>query len=87
MIAKEDLKKQRISVLIHSAAAVIVGIISPLLGAALYALGVVIVIAVLTGRMTQKVVGKQKFNWWVANGLFVYIFVWVDMWIFVANYF
>jgi len=87
MTAKEELNDQRISILIHAAIAAVVGIISLYIGSVLYATVAAVAVAVLAGQATQKVVGQRKFSWWIANGLFVYVFVWIDTWIFMANYF
>jgi len=87
MTAKEDLRSQRISVIIHSAAAIALGIITNFIGIPLYAFGLVIVMGVVIKRLTEKIVGEQKFTWWIGNGFFIYVLVWADMCIFIANYF
>jgi len=87
MTAKEDLKNQRISVVIHSAAALALGMLSPFIGRPLYAFGIVLVAGVLIGHFAQRIVGRQKFSWWMANGLMIYFLLWADVWIFIANYF
>lgn len=87
MTAKEDLKNQRISVTIHTVAAIIIGSLSPFIGNPFVAFAVVIFIGIFVGRMTQRFVGKQKFAWWMGNGLLIYIILWLVVWVFVANYF
>ena len=87
MTAKEDLKNQRISVLLHAAVGVVIGIVAPLIGLGYYVLAVAIAVAMVLGHATNKIVGKQKFVWWLGNGLFIYFLVVADMWIFVVNYF
>jgi len=87
MTAKEDLRNQRISVIIHSAAGVVLGLLSPYIGMPLYAFGLVLVAGLMIMHLAQRIVGKQKFVWWLGNGLLIYVLVWADMWIFVANYF
>ena len=87
ILMTEDLKHSRISVLIHAAAGILIALISPFLGRALYALGVMIIAAIFIGRGTERIVGKRGLTWWASNGLFVYVLVWLDMWIFMVNYF
>ncbi|UCD02794.1 MAG: hypothetical protein JSV63_03350 [Candidatus Aenigmatarchaeota archaeon] len=87
MTAKEDLKKQRISVTIHAVAALIIGMISPFIGRPLYALGAALLVGVIVGHVTQRIVGKQKFSWWLGNGLIIYLLLWFDVWIFNVNHF
>jgi apolipoprotein N-acyltransferase len=87
MTAKEDLRHQRISVILHSAVALALGLLSPYAGRPLYAFGLVVMAGVITGHVTQRIVGKKKFSWWLGNGLFIYLLVWADVWIFIANYF
>ncbi len=83
---EEELKHSRISMLIHLAAGTAIGLLSTMLGMALYAVAVEIVVALVVGRLTERAVGKKKFSWWIGNGLFLYIFAWIDVWVFVANY-
>ena len=83
---EEELKHSRISMLIHLVAGTAIGLLSTMLGMALYAMAVAIVAALVVGRLTERVVGKKKFSWWIGNGLFLYIFAWIDVWVFVANY-
>jgi hypothetical protein len=87
IVMDEELRHSRISLLIHLVAGTAIGALSIVLGRALYALGVAIVVAILLGNVTERVVGKKKFSWWLGNGLFVYLFVWIDVWIFLVNYF
>ncbi len=83
----EDLKQARMSVMIHIAVGMAVGWLSLMLGGVMYALGLAVVIAIVLGHLTERVIGKNKMTWWVSNGLFVYFFAWFDMWVFLANYF
>lgn len=83
---EEELKHSRISMLIHLVAGTAIGLLSTMLGMALYALAVAIVVALVVGRLTERAVGKKKFSWWIGNGLFLYVFAWIDVWVFVANY-
>lgn len=83
----DELKDSRMSILIHLAAGAVIGVVSPVLGMALYAIGIGIVAAFLLGHFMERAVGKKKFSWWIGNGLFIYIFVWFDVWIAAVNFF
>ena len=87
MTAKEDLRKQRISVTLHAVAAVAIGILSPYMGRALFAVALAVFAGVVIGHVTQRIVGKQKFSWWMGNGFIIYLLLWFDVWVFMANYF
>jgi len=83
----DELKQSRISLLVHFVAGAAIGWLSTMLGMAMYALGMALVVAIFLGHLTERVVGKKKFSWWVGNGLFIYLFAWLDVWIFLVNYF
>ncbi len=86
MTAKEDLKNQRISVAIHAAVAVVIGLMAPLFGSGYYVLAAAMAVVIVLGHLTQRIVGKQKFSWWIGNGLFIYFFTVADVWIFISNF-
>ncbi|MCD6496663.1 MAG: hypothetical protein J7K54_05310 [Candidatus Aenigmarchaeota archaeon] len=87
MTAKEEMKDVRISIAVHSIVAILIGVLSPYLGRALFAVSIAVVAGLGTGKLTEFVVGKHDFKWWASNGLFLYLFVWFDMWVITANYF
>jgi len=87
IVMDEELRHSRISMFVHLAVGAFVGFISPLLGRALYALGAAIVVAMIMGYLTERLVGKKKFSWWLGNGLFIYLLMWINVWVFVVNYF
>jgi len=84
---EEELLHPRISVVIHVAAGIVMGFLSPYAGRALFALGLMIAGAIVTGFITEKIVGRRGIKWWAANGLFIYIFAWFCMWVFSVNFF
>lgn len=84
---ENELKTARISIIIHALVGIVFGLISPLIGIAVYALGAGILVAMGLGRLMERFLGKKKFSWWIGNGLFIYLFAWIDMWIFVVNFF
>ena len=81
----DELKDSRMSILIHLVAGAVMGCVSVLLGSALYAIGPGLAAAYLLGHAMVRVVGKRKFSWWLGNGLFIYFFVWFDVWIVAVN--
>ncbi len=85
MTAKEEMREIRISVALHLMTGVLMGVISFIVANEFMVMPVGIVIAVATGQLTQRLVGNKKFSWWFGNGLFLYLFTWLDVWIFMAN--
>jgi len=82
---ESEMKHSMNSVLLHSAAGILFGAASPFFGRALYAVMAGMFLAVLLARITKMMTGKGTLNWWVSNGLFIYLFVWIDAWIIMAN--
>ena len=82
---EQELRDSRISIMLHLLAGAAMGIASPFFGRALYAVGAVIVAAFVIGHAMERVVGKKAFSWWMGNGLFVYLFVWLDAWVISFN--
>ncbi len=86
--AKADERHARLSVIIYTISAVIVGFaslqISPLAGNMLTIL-LGLVMAWVAGKVVQSVVGQKEVKWLIGNGLFIYIFVWLISWIFFFN--
>jgi hypothetical protein len=70
---EDELKDSRVSILIHLAAGAAMGLVSPLLGRALYSVGLGLVASLLLGHLMERVVGKRKLSWWLGNGLFIYL--------------
>ena len=80
----DDTRHSRISLMAHLGAGAALGAASPFLGRALYAATIMIMVAFILGKLTQRMTSR-KMSWWAANGLFIYVFTWLDMWIFAAN--
>jgi hypothetical protein len=78
----------RLSVLIYTIGAVIVGFaslqVSPMAGNMLTIL-FGLVMAWVVGKVVQSMVGQKDIKWLIGNGLFIYIFVWLISWIFFFN--
>jgi hypothetical protein len=80
--------ESRISVLIYTAAAIVMGyaslLISPFAGNMLTIL-LGLIGAWLVGKLVQLYLGKKEIKWLIGNGLFIYLFVWLIAWIFFFN--
>ena len=84
---EDENSHSRISLAIHTIAGIAVGLLSPFLGRAMYAIAVAMVLAAVLRQVTGRMLGKKEISWWVGNGLFIFVFAWLDMWIFMANVF
>ncbi|MBN2330292.1 MAG: hypothetical protein JXC85_00595 [Candidatus Aenigmarchaeota archaeon] len=84
---EDELKASRTSLIMHMAAGALLGLVSPFMGRALYAIGLGLVAAFVLGHLMERALGKRKFSWWLGNGLFIYLFVWFDTWIVAVNSF
>jgi hypothetical protein len=78
----------RLSVLIYTIGAVIVGFaslqVSPMAGNML-TIFLGLAMAWVIGKVVQSVVGQKDIKWLIGNGLFIYIFAWLISWIFFFN--
>jgi len=75
----------RLSLLMHAAAGIALGAASLFLGGALFALFAAIVLASVLKRMTERLTGKKDFASWAGGGLILFLFCWIDAWIFFVN--
>lgn len=88
VIDMNEIKEQRISVTIHTAAAVVMGWLSIIIASmsrALYAIIIGLVLLYVLGFIVEKILGKKGFKWWAGNGLVIYLFVWFIVWVFFFN--
>ncbi|MBU0530428.1 MAG: hypothetical protein ABIH52_03425 [Candidatus Aenigmatarchaeota archaeon] len=76
----KDLRDARISVIVHTVVAVIVGWLSLFLGTFWYAFPLAIVVMIVLGVAMERVVGKRGISWWFGNGVVIYIFFWFVSW-------
>ncbi len=73
------MKKENKSFLVHIAAGIAAGILSFFLENQALAFLVMVIIAAVLVKTLDKVLGKEKFKWWLSNGL------WMISWIALYN--
>ncbi|MBI4181360.1 MAG: hypothetical protein HY520_00130 [Candidatus Aenigmarchaeota archaeon] len=78
----DERNQVRVSVALHAAAALAVAVLSPFL-AGLGAIAGVLVLVALGGLVARAF--RQKAKWWLANGLIVYLFLWLVAVIYLFN--
>ena len=85
-MSNPELRASRITMGVHTLIAIIMGWISPQVGNNWLAgfAGIVILIAI--GHFSEKLVGKKKGTaWWIGNGAFIYLLVWLISWTYFFN--
>jgi len=73
------------SVLLHTFVGILLGYVSLLLEKAIIAAPVAIIVLIVLGFITNKVVGKKKRSWWLSNGVVIYLFMWFLSWVIFFN--
>lgn len=74
------MKKENKSFFSHAAAGTVAGVISFLVGNKLAGFVIMIAILAVFIKLMEKLLGKEKFNWWFSNGVWIYIFLWLVSW-------
>lgn len=85
----EELTQTRISIVIHSVVAIIVGFLSVTIAnqyRTLFAIGFGLVVLYLTGLVAQKITHQKGMKWWAGNGLIIYLFAWFISWAVFINF-
>lgn len=79
-----ELKHTRISVLVHGILGVVAAYVAVQVDILLAGvIGIVLLVAV--GYPLERLVGKRGFKWWFANGIFIYLLLWLVVWIYLFN--
>jgi hypothetical protein len=81
----KDITQTRISVTLHTVAAIVMGWLSITLANNLYALGLGVLVLIIVGFLTERITKKKGIKWWFGNGIFIYLFLWLVSWIFFLN--
>lgn len=82
---EKELRDARISVLLHTGAAIAVSFLSIRLGNNLLAGVVGIAILLGLGYGFERLAGKKGLKWWLANGVVLYLFFWLVAWAYLFN--
>ena len=81
----EELNEARVSMGIHAAVAIAVGWVSfevAAMSRSLFSILLGLVILYVTGFIAQRMTGQKGIKWWAANGLVIYLFIWLISWTF-----
>jgi len=73
----EDLNKVRVSVIVHALAALAVAYITTTSVTGLFGGVLGIVVLIVMGFSLERGLGKKGIKWWFANGLFIYLLLWL----------
>ena len=82
---EKGLRDARISVIAHTIAAVLVAYFSLWIQNNVYAGVVGLVVLIAVGYPLERLTGKRGFKWWLANGIVLYLLVWLVGWIYLFN--
>jgi hypothetical protein len=85
MFMDPELKAGRITVGIHTAAAILMGWISPQMGSGWISGLLGIALLVVIGFASEKLVAKKGIKFWAANGIFIYLLIWLVSWTYFLN--
>lgn len=84
-----ELKASRITVAVHAVLAVVMGWLSPIIagqfGTNWAAGGLGIVLLIVGGYGTERLIKKKGIKFWLANGVFIYILLWLVSWTYFVN--
>ncbi len=85
---KLELRHDRIGMGIHTVLGMVVGWLSVQLASMLgnwltFFIGIVILIVV--GYGLERLLGKKGLKWWFANGVIIYLLIWLVSWTFFFN--
>lgn len=82
---ENELNAARVTVGLHSIAAILVGYASVLLASRWYAAGLGIAVLFGAGYISERLVAKRGVKFWMANGVIIYLFIWLITWTFFIN--
>lgn len=84
----DDGRAKKISAAVHAAGGAVAGIISYFIGAE-YAFPTGLILLFVIWTVVQRISGsgKKSITWWAANGMLLYLFIWLDAWVVLYNFF
>ena len=69
------------STLFHAVLGIIVGYVSFLVNVPVYNLAMAIVVLILVNFLIKAIFKvKEKFSWWLSNGIVIYLLFWLIVW-------
>ncbi len=78
--------KQRISIIIHAFAGILIGYVSIMLNNAWYSVGLAVAVLLVIGYGVEFLIRKKGIKWWLGNGGVLYLLFWVVSWVLFYNY-
>lgn len=85
----EELKASRVTMGLHAVAAIVIGYFSPMIaevyGTNWAAAGLGIAALLGMGFLSEKAVARKGMKFWAANGIFIYLLVWLVSWTYFFN--
>jgi hypothetical protein len=83
----EEIKKSRISVVVHSFAAIVMGLASVYIASVSRTLfaGIAGIIVLIVLGLATKRASKTEIKWWLSNGAAVFVLVWFVSWVVFHN--
>ena len=82
----DDMKASRITIGLHTVIAVAIGYASNILQNSLLSIGLGIVVMFVLGFLSELVTKTKKgTKFWIANGVFIYLLVWLITWTYFLN--
>ena len=79
------MKKENKSFSVHIIAGILAGVLSFFLDNQAYALLAMVVVAAVLVKALERFLGKEKIKWWLTNGLWIYLLLWVISWTVLYN--
>lgn len=80
----DESRAEKIAVGLHTIVGVIAGYVSIVLPQ-LYAIPLGIALLVVVGTISMIVSHKKETKWWLVNGIWIYLLVWLVAWTFFLN--
>jgi hypothetical protein len=83
--AGDGRNEQKISMVAHGAGGIAAGAGSFYAGT-MFAFPIGIILLFVIVGVYMKMTGRHKLGAWAASGIFIYLFMWLDAWLFLSNF-
>lgn len=81
----EEVNQVRITLGLHTILAIVMGYVSFTLANNWLSLFVGFIVLIALGFILEKFLGKKGIKFWIANGVIIYLFLWLVSWAFFFN--